>query len=162
MEAPEIKAGPTKPGGAPFQYSLRTMLAVTAFLAVSCSLLFASPGWVRVAGALCLTLILPAMLTVLLVYGRGYVRTFCIGAVFPSGITLLSTAVILAYITFAIAFNTARIWQALGTLEDVGYSPAIFVGISWGLSVLVGLIGVGVRWSIEGPRRYQQREASLP
>ena len=86
MENDSQESDPGAPAERPFQYSLRDMLIVTAVFATAFSLLIGSPGIVRFVTAACLTVLLPAMLTVALIYSRGYRRTFCIGALFPAGV----------------------------------------------------------------------------
>ena len=67
----------------PFQFSLRTLIIVMTALAVVCSGLFAGPLWATVLTALLLTMLTPVAFTVAVIYGRGYLRTFSIGALFP-------------------------------------------------------------------------------
>lgn len=141
-----------------FQYSLLTLFVLTTVLGVAFSLLFASPGWVRLLSALCVVVTLPAVLTVMLIYGRGYGRTFAIGALFPSGMTFCSTALVFTYATFALGALGYDHWDEF---PQFGHASGVFVVFTLGLSIAVGLLAVVVRRKVEAPGR-QKPEASLP
>ncbi|HUT91568.1 MAG TPA: hypothetical protein VMY37_18865 [Thermoguttaceae bacterium] len=81
----EVQSGPRR---SPFQYSLRSMFVVTTAAAVALSVLVASPAWLIELVFLLLALAIPMVLTVALIYGRGRLRTFSIGALFPAGLVL--------------------------------------------------------------------------
>jgi len=72
------------------QYTLRTLFALTTAAAIACAVFFTLPPWVSIVAAVCVVISMPAVLTVMLVYGRGYTRTFCIGALFPAGLLLVA------------------------------------------------------------------------
>lgn len=80
---------PVVPGRANYQFTLRALLGATALVALFGGLLFAAPPVVRGLTAIALMLLMPMVWTVVLTYGRGYVRTFAIGALLPSGVVLL-------------------------------------------------------------------------
>jgi len=61
------------------------MFVVTTAAAIGLSLLVASPDWLTVLLFVLLALAIPMVLTVALIYGRGRLRTFSIGALFPAG-----------------------------------------------------------------------------
>jgi len=84
-QASEHNGGSEAPPGPSFQFSLKTLLVVTTSVAVGLSSLVAAPAVINLIAATCFLMLLPVVLTVVLVYGRGYQRTFCIGAMFPSG-----------------------------------------------------------------------------
>ena len=154
MEAPETNFKPSKVGRAPFQYSLRTMFILMTVLAFALSGIFAGPPWLSVLTGLFLGVAAPTILTIALIYGRGYVRTFSIGALFPAGLTLIGLL--------------PGLFEPLYYMRGFsGPDPGapLYVGI-WVLVVAVvtvtmGLIAMGMRWMIEAPQRQQEREASL-
>ena len=143
--------------GRPFQYSLRIIFAVTTLLAIACSLLLASPGWVRMLTAVGFVYALPAILIVLVIHGRGYLRTFVIGALSAAGMPCLVVGTYSLYTFIALAVEG---WSMLGDL-DVGYYPAIGIAILCMVSFAVGLLAMGTRWLVEAPRR-QELAPSLP
>jgi len=133
----------------PFQFSLRTMFAITAFVALACAVLFQVPA--RVAGptfVLC-SAAFAAMLTTILIYGSSYQRTFCIGALFP-------LAVLLQPVNPVFGFGYVNLLNAFAdvTEENLGVIRP-FLAFVWASSILVGLLCVAVRWAIE--RQAQQR-----
>jgi hypothetical protein len=71
------------------QFSLSTMFWITTVTAVICAILFPMPAVIAIPLILLITVALPAVLTTVIIYGGSYQRTFCIGAMFPSGIFLL-------------------------------------------------------------------------
>ena len=66
----------------PFQFSLRTKFIGMTVLAIACLGLFAGPEWVTGVTLMLIGALVPMALTVAVVYGRGYLRTFCIGGLF--------------------------------------------------------------------------------
>ncbi len=116
MGTAETNDGSEARPGPSFQFSLKTLFLVTIGVAVGVSLLFAAPMIVNAIAAGCFLLLLPAVLTVVLICGRGYTRTFCIGALFPAGFlwrsqygTDMPTMIVYALTTgFASTRSTAR------------------------------------------------------
>jgi hypothetical protein len=158
MEPPEIKTSDTQTGGTPFQYSLRTMFILMTALAIVLSGIFAGPDWLSVMVGWLLGILAPMALTVGITYGRGYLRTFCIGGLFPAGVVF-----------FGVALAVADVWYS--NLPWMQYYSPPPGDSRWtvGLSVLTdgiviiasGLVATLLRWMIEGPQRRQRREASL-
>ncbi|MHC4179554.1 MAG: hypothetical protein ACYSWU_18740 [Planctomycetota bacterium] len=149
MEAPEIKVGEVKAGTAPFQYSLRTMFIVMTVLAVALSGIFAGPEWFSVLTGMFLGLTAPMVLTVALIYGRGYVRTFCIGALFPASLGLLAIIPGLSY-----PFYGMRGPGPSGS--ETGLYVGIFVLVAGIVIIVLGLVAMGVRWMVEAPHQRPQ------
>lgn len=136
-EAPRQQRSPAR-----FQFTLRTMLIGTTVAAVALSGVFAGPDSLAAWTVAVLSLSVPMVLIVALIYGRGYKRTFCIGALFPAS------------------------WSALvGTLfliDPPYYEPPYYMNsleprLYLGLYMLVacfvivafGLLAMGVRWMVE-------------
>ncbi len=139
-EQPEHPA----PGPGGMQFSLRTLFIVTTGLAVTTSGVFAGPTWVSVVTAMVFTAAATIALTVVLIYGRGYQRTFCIGALFPSGlVTYQATGSLLALM-----------WYGMGTGSGVtALGVAIFLMVYCLVVIAAGLLALGVRWMVESSRR---------
>ncbi len=76
----------TNSGG--FQFSLVAMLLAMAVVAAAMAVLFAFPDALATPVIIFLFITVPALLTTHIVYGSGYERTFCIGALFPTGFAL--------------------------------------------------------------------------
>lgn len=127
------------------QFSLRTLLLLPVFLAAICSVLFATPPVVSVVEVVAFSLILPPALTTVVIYGRGYKRTFCIGALFPAGMLFL----IASYVGLAMC--------AGGNFDMSDIAPMRGYLIA-GLSAVAacGLISVAIRWGLEAGRGWQR------
>lgn len=130
----------------PFQYSLRTLFIITTVLAILCAGLFATPDWIRwIIAALCLFFI-PVIFISSVIYCRGYMRTFFIGALITVG-PLVAVKVYFSF-WFIISFFESS--------SDSGFAPfmpgMIFFGIII-LSMIAGLTAMLVRWIIESAQR---------
>lgn len=132
----------TSSRGTSFQYCLRTLLVLTTVLAVACSALFAAPARMQVLSALFLVTCWPAILTIILIYGRGYARTFSVGALFPAGLVLVFLPLL-----FLSAYSHIDAWKLLGEVA------ALRVVIPVVMSIATGLLAMGVRWMIEASRQ---------
>jgi hypothetical protein len=140
MAVPGDRAQPPR-RARPFQYSLQSALILMTATAVALSLLVASPVWLARLTAFVLGMALPMVLTVTLVYGRGPLRTFSIGALFPAGLMCLSAVGNLSY-------NWGAGMFAGGRPEErpviVGFIVCACLAI-----VLFGLVALGVRRLVE-------------
>ena len=147
---PEVSNGDDRRADRPrFQFSLRTMFVVTTIAAAVFPLLFASPGIVRMISAAFLLVMFPVVLTTVLIHGRGYARTFCMGALFPAGTALWPIGQNGSIFMFA--------WErGVNSLGPIQFGPAVFVFVTLGTSIVAGLLAVLVRWLIE---RQQGTEA---
>ena len=84
---------------------------------------------------------------------RAYPRTFCIGAFFPAGASLFTYQ-------SGLFSGFVKMWYAPLPSANASAVFVIFTAIVWGMSLAVGLIACGVRWSLEASQR-QQRQAML-
>ena len=146
MPIEESQVDPSAARHHPVQFSLRSMFLLTAVVAVACSVLFVLPLIVAVPVLLLLVIAVPAVLTTKVVYGTGYQRTFCIGALFPAGVVLFATA----WFPGLWLANVPPTPRSLSDFADwtgkIGDYYRCLVGMSWVLSVVVGSLCVAVRW----------------
>ncbi len=125
----------------PFQFSLRSLFILTTVLAATLGLLFRAPPVVSVSTAGFFILSLPMVLVIVLIYGRGYTRTFCIGALFPTAFSLWSVS---DYPLFAYAIVGPN-------FDEIGWWAACWLGGVVVLSTIFGLLAMGVRRLVESP-----------
>lgn len=71
-----------------FQFSLRTLFIVSFFIAILCAGIFCKYDAVRQLTEVVALLMYSSSLLGIAIYGRGYVRTYAIGACFPLTILL--------------------------------------------------------------------------
>lgn len=121
-----------------FQFSLRSFLVVMTVAAIGCGLLFGAPIAFGFFLLFFVFTAVPLALTIAIVYGRGYLRTFAIGAMFPGGLALLYS-----YVLLAGGFGG---WD--DDLETRIYLSAYLVGL-FVLLALYGGIAMLVRWILE-------------
>jgi len=125
------------------QCTLRTLFALTTAAAIACAVFFTLPPWVSIVAAVCVTISMPAVLTVMLIYGRGYTRTFCIGALFPAGLCLSPVA---ASYGLQIAVNSLT--DVFEPLEP-NIAVLVFLNVYFAVVLGNGLLAVGVRRLME-------------
>jgi hypothetical protein len=115
------------------------MFWITTVTAIVCALLFRVPAEIAIPIMLFISVaVLPAVWTTIIVYGRGYRRTFGIGAIFPSGAFLLVVLV---------AFNVPFPHWGSRSEDDFWLRFVIFA--FWVSSLLVGVVCMGVRRLVE-------------
>ena len=119
-----------------FQFSLRTLLLLPVVVAFTCGLL-CSPPIFALFGLLLTAPVLPAMLTIVIIYDKGWRRTFCIGAIFPVGFLSMWILPCLS--------SGGFVPLTPGSTEPVRY----LFGIVWLLAILTGLLAQGLRWLLE-------------
>ncbi len=119
------------------QFGLSTMLWATLVTAIACAVLFPMPTVVAIPSIVLISVTLPAVLTTVIIYGYSYQRTFCIGAMFPSGVFLLM-----------IPYGGMGLFR-LGSNSPDDYGFRVVVAGFWVSSVLIGAICVGVRRLVE-------------
>ena len=145
MDESREPAGDTGRVSRPLQYSLSTLLLVMTVSAVALSLLVAMPPIVRFIAASFFVLALPMVLTIVLIYGRGLKRTFCIGALFPS---------VLAVSLSSSGYYYVFLYAGVGdTFAEAPYFPSLYAGITFALSFVFGLLAILVRVLVEASRR---------
>lgn len=124
----------------PFQFSLRSLLAAVTLTAIFLSCLFGGPDWVAGLAAGLVFIAAPVTFITILVYGHGYQRTFCIGALTFVGALLLSPTGFPYYLIFV--FD--------GT-DDTATRCYVLVGFVAGtlIAAAFGLLAILVRRMIE-------------
>ena len=147
------------PHGRPFQFSLRTMFIVTTMVAVWCGGLFAPYAWARFLTLALWVFTVPVVLLVMVIYARGYMRTFAIGGLVTT-LPLLFCHIVLAYVVVAAASSAwssgTADWSNFSAADDGDdshYVPGIFCGIYSALIFMFGFLAMGVRWLVESPHR---------
>ncbi len=141
-----------------FQFGLRTLLVVMTGFAVLLSALFAGPIEVSFLVMMGVILAVPMCLTIGIVYGRDYLRTFCIGGVFPCGSIVLGASL----------YVFPGIMYYLPSDGFEGAGNATFVKLVMAVSILVGVLvtlafgaaACGVRWLIERQNRVTTEDES--
>ncbi len=127
-----------------FQFSVLGLLLFTLAVACSLALLVVAPAMIAVPGIIFLAVAVPAVLTVGIVHGHGAMRTFCIGALFPTGALLYcSSWMFVLALVEPDEFASFSDWLEFS--ENVGHPFRVYAGTAWILSVIVGCICVGAR-----------------
>ena len=144
----------SQPHASPFQFSLRTMFILTTVVAILCSGLFASPHWGRLLTLFCWLLASPAVLTAVVIYGRGYLRTFAIGGLFAAGPTAVYSLLLWYAVGEAMIDNN---WESVFQPNDSVYGEGIFVAVQSTATILLGLLVMGVRWMVERGQSSQEK-----
>jgi hypothetical protein len=151
--SPVGRAAPSEADG-PWQYSLKTLLVVTAAVAVALSIIVSSPDWIAVPMLMLLAIAVPALLTSVLVYGSGYQRTFCLGALFPTGIALYATGWAMGLALVDGDLDDLGEW--LEFFEAAGNPYRVYSASAWLLAIAVGSAAVAIRRRLEARRSAQE------
>jgi hypothetical protein len=146
QDGPVVEDSHLRTGVPPrFQFGLGTLFWVMTATAIVCALLFPMPAEFAIPLMLFVSLaLLPAVWTTVIIYGHGYRRTFGIGAMFPSGIFVLS-----------MAFDHLNLFRWTSIRGDDFWARMLLLGF-WVSSLLVGGVCTGVR------RLVEKRPASPP
>jgi hypothetical protein len=145
----------------PFQFSLRTMFIVTTIVAVWCSGLFAPYAVARLVTLAIWVFSVPIVLVVMVIYARGYMRTFAIGGLLTTA-PLFIYHFIAAYAIVAMAFSSGTDFSTLMAMDDADESRFVVGLFSIGYTVVIfvsGFLAMGVRGLVELPQRAQARRA---
>ena len=114
----------------------RKLLAIAVTLAVVDAGMLAPIGWIRWLTGLLIFVASPAALTVAIIYGRGYVRTFSIGSMFHAW----------AFFCWWVSKGWDRLGIPLPNDDQARAALLTFAGIIFVL--LGGLLAMGVRWLV--------------
>ncbi|MBN2578494.1 MAG: hypothetical protein JXB10_05835 [Pirellulales bacterium] len=132
----------------PWQFSLGALMAVITAAAVACSLFISMPNVYATPALIFISVGLPAVLTTVAVYGRGYKRTFCLGALFPAGTMLVCTG-FMTFVHVVSAYQN-NVRSVMEFIDKVGPYYRPFVGFAWGACLIIGLLCMIVRRLAEG------------
>jgi hypothetical protein len=119
------------------QFSLGTMFWIMTATAIVCAVVFRMPGEFAIPLILLIGVALPAVLTTVIIYGRSYQRTFCIGAMFPS-----------AFFLFMVPYGGMGMFPWGSPSGDDIVFRMVVCGF-WASSLLIGGVCVGVRRLVE-------------
>ena len=132
------------------RFSLRTLLAATAVVALVCCVFFALPNWLTATVLILSAFLIPVMAVSTAVYARGYWRAFGVG----SAVALSCWPLITGYFIFTIVYSGASssdfseilayATQASGVGDITGMK--ISFAIIYALAALAGMTSVVVRW----------------
>jgi hypothetical protein len=142
-----------------FQYSLRTLFIFSLFIALSCAGFFSEFDFIRALTLYIWLIVYSMMLLAVVIYGHGYLRSFCIGAlisIVPVSIILLESLMDISELKI-----DDRIFHHTADVDDPEFFiPAILLLIILALSVLGGLTVIFTRWMIDSADRRNQQVAS--
>jgi hypothetical protein len=95
---------------------------------------------------LLIAFLLPAALTATIVYGKGYTRAFCIGALIPAGALCLWSAAAL-FSDFSLSFDLSGAYVSESFMRQLQCA----FGGAWLATILSGSLCVGLRWLLQRP-----------
>jgi hypothetical protein len=159
LEAKDVSA--TEPEQFEFQFGLSTLLIVMVLVAVACSLFFQIPPIYATFALIAISLALPAVLCTVLVYGRGYRRTFCLGALFPSGVMLVCTSLMVMIHAISAYQNDISLSKLNEFAEKVAPYYLPFVATAWIAGIQIGMLCVLVRLLVERANRNARKGRSV-
>ncbi len=128
-----------------FGLTLRTTVVFAAVVAAALAGLWVPIAGVQAATLVYLAILVTAMLTVTVIYGRGYVRTFAVGALFPAGVAFLCAF----FGGGEDLFNYSRFFRD----QPPAVLMVLAVAVVLGLILLAGLFAAGIRWMVESAQR---------
>jgi hypothetical protein len=154
----------TSPFRPPFQYSLWSMFVLTTAAAIGLAFFVSAPIWLMILVSVLLALALPMVLTIAVIYGRGRLRTFSIGALFPAGFLVVSIAPMMGLPFYAIYDLGSRNNDLVARLVVMAV-----VAVTGVLTGAFGLLALWVRrmverpgwWASTGPVRPPEPQADL-
>jgi hypothetical protein len=134
-----------------FQFSIRWLLAVTAIVGVALAALSAKPNWISGGVIQLIFLMMPGLVAILLVVGRGNVRAFAIGALVPAliGVPIVVWFLIAGGLQVAGSFPP---YTAVGMAEYLFGRPVVvmrvFAIFIWSATLFGGTAAVVIRWLV--------------
>lgn len=133
----------TSPAAPRFQFRFRTLLVLITLAAALCALLFAAPAFIAIPLLFVLTIAFPALLTVAIIYSRGALRAFCIGALFPVAVNLYGFSQFYLYYFVSFVEPSSSWWEVFADFDETHYG--IPYAITWAISLILGLVSVALR-----------------
>ena len=131
------------------QFSLRSIFVLTTIVAVIVTILYAVPDPAATPAMLVMFIVWASVLVQIIVFSRGHLRTFAIGAAAPAVIAVTAMAFWIGwFVVVAIEMQPAVEVSELGTKLAVYLRP--FVGINLLLSFVMGVAAFITRWAVRG------------
>jgi hypothetical protein len=139
-----------------FQFSLRTFFIFSMIVALFLAGVFSTIDYVRALTFCLWTIFYCAVLLATIIYGHGYIRSFCVGAL--ATMTPLNFASLILFVM--LGENVANLLShppdfSKTTLpsEFRYFSVAIYIGGSLVFSAISGVTVVLIRWMIDSANR---------
>ena len=134
-------------------------------VALAIAVLFVVPDWFASIALLIAAFALPAMLTTTIACGSGYLRAFCVGALFPCAGVLIAVASPMFIREFHYInvtwplFHDGRTERYFEHLEKFAEALRALSAASWALALIVGFACVGTRWMVVRGNRLSETHA---
>jgi len=152
MERREIDVRVSRSQGGSFRFSLASMFIFTTALALALSGTHAGSDWTARLTAVLWMILAPMSLTVWLVYGRGYAKTFAMGGLFPAALFMFLVLPELLYSVRSGFDAPDPYFDSFGRSpepEDVAQKMMILLALNCFAIVVTGLLAMGVRYMVE-------------
>jgi hypothetical protein len=140
------------------QVSLAAMLFGSFIWALMSLVAFSTPDGLAIPVLALTSVLVPAALTGGIVYGRGPLRAFCIGALFPTGACFLVVHLFLWPYVFDNSFPNPDLSDYETMIAEISLPMRLGVIGSWMAGLVAGLMVVGIH-VIMG-RKSHERNAS--
>jgi hypothetical protein len=124
------------------------MFVLMTALALGLGFLMGAPLGLLALTATLLSIAVPMALTIAVIYGRGWLRTFSIGALFPGGILLLSSMPLLG-----LSVSELFDFDPRGAEMEDRVMFGVYVVIICAVLAAFGLLAIWVRWMVERSQR---------
>lgn len=131
-------------------FGLRTLLIVISVIGVILCLLVAMPGYVAVPVLVLVSATLAALFTTGLVYGSPNVRAFCIGALFPTGSTVIGLIWLLCAWFLVGPYQIQDMTKLMAHFDGLAFTLRVWSGASWAMALMIGLLTFPLRKAFQG------------
>jgi hypothetical protein len=131
------------------RFGLKTLLAVVTLSGVALYLLLAAPAILASPALIVVWVTLASLFTAGLIYGRGHVRAFCAGAMFPAGATTLALTWMLCMWLMTGPYELKDWDKLLAHFESLAFTMRVWSGAGWVMIGVVGLTSVVTRIAFE-------------
>jgi hypothetical protein len=142
------------------RFGLKTLLIAMGVVGVALFLMFASPNEVAVPLLVLISVSVAALVTTGLVYGRGNIRAFCIGAMIPAGATVIGLIWLLCMWFMSTSFGTPPevidFPSLFAHFEAFAFTLRVWSAASWIMGLVAGTVSVAVRMAL------QPKDAKVP
>ena len=146
MQAQEGFTDPRRPRKP--QFGMRTLLGLFVVAALLGSI-FTMPEWLGGIVAFFLMLALPVILITTLIYGGGYLRTFCIGALVPTAPQVLALPFLATIWMFGGPPQVRGLGRLFEFFDEYGANVRVVFAALALVSLVTGVLAITVRWLVE-------------